>query len=104
MASISRSIATAALLAAFLLIPPAGAKEPEGGVFPGEKDRLPVKAEKDALGLLFGEADFFLASAGLPAEGFRVFWALRNPKGFSSKKVAGRAAPPIPPVPLAKKS
>lgn len=98
MASISRAhtLLAVILLAVFLLIPPAGAKEPEGGVFPGEKDRLPVKAEKDALGLLFGEADFFLASAGQPAEGFRVFWALRNPKRFSAKKVAGGA--PRPPM------
>ena len=98
MASISRARAAtvlaamplaAMLIAAFLIVPsPAGAKEPEGGVFPGEEDRLPAKAEKDALGLLFGEADLFLASERQPAGKFRVFWALENPKGFSARKVA----------------
>ncbi|MEE9256572.1 MAG: hypothetical protein V3V56_05315 [bacterium] len=114
MASISRACApagffaggsAATLLAATLLAVvslaafpplPAGAKEPEGGVFPGEKDRLPAKEEKDALGLLFGKADLFLASEGQPAENFRVFWALENPKRFSAKKAAqGAPRPPM---------
>ncbi len=85
------------LFAAFLIAPPpAGAKEPEGGVFPGEKDRLPAKEEKDALGLLFGEAELFLASEERPPENFRVFWALENPKRFSARKEAeGAPRPPM---------
>ena len=31
----------------------------ERGIFPGEASRLPADAEKNALGLLFGEANFF---------------------------------------------
>ncbi len=96
MAVLAAILLAAMLIAAFLIAPlPAGAKEPEGGVFPGEKDRLPAKAEKDALGLLFGEADLFLASVR-PPEKFRVFWALENPKRFSARKVAeGVPRPPM---------
>jgi hypothetical protein len=62
----------------------------ERGVFPGEASRLPADDEKNALGLLFGEAVFFLAPALLaeqlmtpepPDRGdkIRVFLALNNP-------------------------
>ncbi len=61
------ALLTVMLLAAFLIAsPPAGAKEPEGGVFPCYIDRLPANEVKVALGLLFGEAYVFLASVWPP--------------------------------------
>ncbi|MFC1491153.1 hypothetical protein ACFLQ0_01005 [Nitrospinota bacterium] len=98
MVSRSRALVLAGVLAAALCAGPGAAKEPEGGVFPGEEGRLPGKEERDALGLLFEEADLFLAPERPPAGagGFRVFWALKNPKGFSSRKVAeGAPRPPM---------
>ncbi len=74
---------------------------PEGGVFSGEAARLPADDEKDALGLLFGEADLFLAAEPLvtpapPDKGddIRVFLALKNPKNFSSVQIRQGAPRP----------
>ena len=71
---------------------------PEKGVFPGEKARLPADDEKDALGLLFEEADLFLATGPLaaiaPTDDIRVFLALKNPKNFSSSLVRQGASRP----------
>lgn len=98
----------------------ASAKEPEGGVFPGEEGRLPGGEERKALGLIFREADLFFArppcvgsggvstppgkteagveSKASPGAGsaVRVYLALKNPKNFSSKKTAeGAPRPPM---------
>ncbi|MFP6890919.1 MAG: hypothetical protein VCF07_14445 [Nitrospinota bacterium] len=92
MGSISRALLLAAALwAAGGAVAPAGAGESERGVFPGEEERK-------ALGLLFREATLFLSPQSPPtgAGAIRVFLALKNPKNFSPRKVAGRA--PRPPM------
>lgn len=68
---------------------------PQRGVFPGEAARLPADDERGALGLLFGEADLFLAPAS-PDKGdeVRVFLALKNPKDFSSAQIRQGAPRP----------
>lgn len=82
-------------LAAEPLTGEARGDEPERGVFPAEVARLPADDERGALGLLFGEADLFLAAEPSDKSGeIRVFLALKNPKDFSSAQVRQGAPRP----------
>jgi len=75
MGSISRALLLAAALwAAGGAVAPAGAGEPERGVFPGEESRLPGEEERKALGLLFREATLFLSPQS-PPTGAGVSWS-----------------------------
>ncbi|MEE9275934.1 MAG: hypothetical protein V3V62_11550 [bacterium] len=72
------------------------------GVPPGERGRLPLSLERDALSLFFEEADLFLApekalaaekgEAAPDAVRWRLAW--RNPKGFSPRDVSEKSTPP----------